>query len=317
MERNEWNKKVKEYAPSFGAFLQSYEWGIFQEELGNKIVRIHKVEEEKEMMGLGIWRDIKGGFRTLYFPKGPLGNWEENKILEAVQEEAHGAMAVRMEPQEEMHILGVKETNPRSTILVDLTKSEDQILSEMKSKTRYNMRLGKRKGVEIREMDRVEEFEAFWLLMQQTARRDGIRLHEKRYYETLLEAMSQKIGAHAFLVGALYEGRLLAANIVIDFNGVRTYAHGATSNVHRNVMAQYVLHSHLLFDAKEKGMTQFDFWGAVSKEEIENGHAWAGISRYKHSFGGDFVEMPGTFDFVMQPIKYEIYRGLRKIRSFI
>lgn len=41
---------------------------------------------------------------------------------------------------------------PSDTIVVDLCRTEEQILASMKPKTRYNIGLARRKGVEVREM---------------------------------------------------------------------------------------------------------------------------------------------------------------------
>lgn len=313
LSRQEWNKEVVRLAPLFGAFLQSYEWGMFQESMGRSVRRVHEVRDGKTLIASLITLSVGFGVTYEYAPKGPLGEWGENEWLAYLRETNKKITFLRVEPSGSCGLLPVDDVQPRSTVLIDLTKSEEDILEGMKSKTRYNVRLGERKGVEVREMNPLKEFEAFWLLMQQTAVRDGIRLHDRSYYKNLLKAMSQKEGAYARLYGAFYEGRLLAANIIVDFAGMRTYLHGATSNVHRNVMAQYVLHTWLIRQAKIEGLHTFDFWGAISEAE-EEGHSWAGISRYKRSFGGSFVEMPGTFDAVLGPIAYEVYRIARRVR---
>ena len=316
LDRIQWNSEVIRFAPPFGAFLQSYEWGMFQEAIGRKIMRVFEPSAEHVFLGTVITMSVGYGISYGYIPKGPLGNVPENALLPMLRGLGATFTFLRIEPTAPSALLPVSDVQPSSTVLIDLTKDEEVIFEEMKSKTRYNVRLGERKGVEVREMDAQKEFNAFWLLMQQTAVRDHIRLHDAAYYKALLKAMSQKEegGARARLFGAFYDGRLLATNIIVDFAGVRTYLHGATSNVHRNVMAQYVLHATLIRDAKKEGMHTFDFWGAVSEEDEAAGHSWAGISRYKRSFGGQFLEMPGTYDFVLKPLQYEAYRVARRIR---
>ncbi len=317
LNRHEWNEKVAEFAPPFGAFLQSYEWGLFQEALGRPVRRIYEKTGAGTFLGLYIDISLGAGVQYTTSPKGPLGDLNENDLLAKLREIHNKAIFMRIEPALQVSLTRTDDVQPHSTILVDLQRPLEDIYADMKPKTRYNVRLGERKGVEVRDIHPVKEFDSFWLLMQQTAVRDHIRLHPSSYYRTLLKAMSQKNGAQARLVGAYYDNRLLAANMIIDFAGVRTYLYGATSNVHRNVMAQYVLHAKLLEQAKIEGLNTFDFWGVVSEEEEEKGHSWAGISRYKRSFGGTFVEMPGTFDVVLSPLKYELYRIIRKLRRII
>ncbi len=117
----------------------------------------------------------------------------------------------------------------------------------------------------------------------------------------------------ASLAVAQYQNHVIAANIVLDFNGARTYLHGATSNLHRNVMAQYALHWFLIKDAKQKGFKVFDFWG-VAPENASVKHAWAGISRYKRGWGGREISMPGTYDAPVKRTWYCLYTLARKIR---
>ena len=317
LNRHEWNEKVAEFAPPFGAFLQSYEWGLFQEALGRPVRRVYEKSAAGTFLGLFIDISLAAGIQYTTSPKGPLGDVKENDLLSKLREVHNRAIFMRIEPAQDVSFTHADDVQPHSTILIDLHKSLEDIYAEMKPKTRYNVRLGERKGVEMRELHPVKEFDSFWLLMQQTAVRDHIRLHPVSYYRTLLKAMSQKNGAQAKLVGAYYDNRLLAANMIVDFAGTRTYLHGATSNLHRNVMAQYVLHAKLIEQAKIEGLNTFDFWGVVSEDEEEKGHSWAGISRYKRSFGGTFVEMPGTFDVVISPLKYELYRIVRRLRRII
>lgn len=316
LDRIQWNAEVVRFAPPFGAFLQSYEWGMFQEAVGRQVTRVFQPYGDHLFLGTIITMSVGYGLSYGYIPKGPLGNVPENDLLPLLRELGKSFTFLRIEPSSDSALLPVADVQPSATILIDLTKDEETLFEEMKSKTRYNARLGERKGVEIREMDIQKEFNSFWLLMQQTAVRDHIRLYDASYYKALLKAMSQKegAGAHTRLFGAFYDGRLLATNVIVDFAGVRTYLYGATSNVHRNVMAQYVLHAALIRDAKKEGMHTFDFWGVVSEEDEAAGHSWAGISRYKRSFGGQFVEMPGTFDFVLKPLHYEAYRVARRLR---
>ena len=314
LDREEWNAEVMRFMPSFGAFLQSYEWGMFQEAIGRRVTRLHYTDRDKVCLASMIHITVGFGVGYQYIPKGPLGNMSENDVLPVLRQYSHNCSFVRIEPNTAFTVKPVDDTQPRATILIDLRKGMDQVLQGMKSKTRYNIRLGERKGVEVREMDTVREFDAFWLLMKQTAVRDRIRLHDKGYYQKLLKALSQQGGAHARLFGAYFEGRLLASNMIVDFAGVRTYLHGATSNLHRNHMAQYVLHAWLMREAQVGGLEFFDFWGVAPEVADQERHAWAGISRYKRSFGGMYLEMPGTFDYVLRPVQYEFYRIARRAR---
>lgn len=117
----------------------------------------------------------------------------------------------------------------------------------------------------------------------------------------------------AFLAIAKHENDILATNIMIDFGDTRTYLHGASSNVKRNLMAPYLLHWELMKDAQSKGIKFYDWWG-IAPIDAPADHPWAGISRFKRGFGGEEVEYPGTFDLVLHPIKYRFYQFIRSLR---
>jgi lipid II:glycine glycyltransferase (peptidoglycan interpeptide bridge formation enzyme) len=205
----------------------------------------------------------------------------------------------------------VLDVQPAITRIVDLRKTEEALYGEMKSKTRYNARLSERQGVECKIVG-LEEFPNFVRLMKQTAKRDKFSIHPEEYFKKMLETLTGG-ETHALMAMAYFEGRPLAANICVDFGGARTYLHGATSNLHRNIRAQYGLHTFLLRDAQERGLKSFDFWG-VAPEGFADDHEWAGISRYKEGYGGSIVEMPGTFDCVLKTAWYKTYQAGRKLR---
>ncbi|MFC1788072.1 lipid II:glycine glycyltransferase FemX, partial [Patescibacteria group bacterium] len=209
-------------------------------------------------------------------------------------------------------IRSVTSVQPKETLLVDLKRDKKELLARMHHKTRYNLRLAERKGVEIETS--FGSFEKVWSVFEQTAKRGGFRLHSKEYYQQMLEALQGE--TKAFLAVATYKDEILAANLMIDFNEVRTYLHGASSNKHRDLMAPYLLHWKLIEDAKDQGLAYYDWWGVAPEHEPK--HPWAGISRFKLGFGGERIIYPGTYDLVIDPLWYSVYTlartGFRKFR---
>ena len=242
--------------------------------------------------------DLPLGQYYWYVPKGPIGTASVEHQIEVIRERLPGAMFLRLEPLSGGQMLKVLDVQPANTIVLDLAKSEEGLRKAMKPKTRYNIGLAQKKGVVIKTVN-IKRFEDFLRLMDQTSARDRFSTHPDEYYKVMLETMRDDRGAKAFVAMAFYEERPLAANIMIDFAGVRTYLHGASSNLHRNVMAPFLLHWELIRDAKRRGFHTFDFWG-VAPEGASAKHSWAGITRYKEGFGGLRVEQPGTFDIPMK-----------------
>lgn len=312
-DRTAWNTMVRAHAPRFGAFLQSWEWGEFQAFLGRGIRRLAIARDGKTLVAQAVQLPLPFGWSYWLVPKGPCGTMPAAIALRELPLSIPGGAFFRTEPVKECRGWRVKDLNPSTSSVLDLTVGWHAIEAGMKAKTRYNARLAEKKGVAV-EVAGLEAFDDFTRLLEQTATRDGFSLHPLEYYRAMLELLDGSGDVRAFLAIARYEGRPIAANLMVDFNGQRTYLHGASSNLHRNVMAPYLLHKFLIADAIEKGMTTYDFWG-VAPVGSSPSHPWAGVTRFKLGFGGEIVSMPGTYDIPTNIFIYALYRAARLWRK--
>jgi peptidoglycan pentaglycine glycine transferase (the first glycine) len=302
VNQKDWNKFVLKHGPRSGRFLQSWEWGEFQQSVGEKIER--RRVEEGGSQSLWVRKQVPMFGEYWYAPRGPIGKMDDV---------GGGAMFARIEPEKlEMKARKSIDLQPAVTSILDLSKSEEDLLAGMHHKTRYNIRLAERKGVEI-DLEETD-FDAVWKLFGETGVRGGFKLHSKKYYEKQLAALAHG-ECRAFLGVAKFEGEAIAATIMIDFGDTRTYVHGASERTHRKLMAPALLHWRLIQDAKQRGFKWYDWWG-VAPADAEN-HPWEGISRFKRGYGGEDVEYPGTHDVILKPLRYRLYTLARKIRRFV
>jgi lipid II:glycine glycyltransferase (peptidoglycan interpeptide bridge formation enzyme) len=311
MDRKEWNNLVEIYAPKFGSFLQSWQWGEFQRSLGRVVERVYASDKNGVALAQAIKMPLPFGKYYWYIPKGPIGSADIDHKIEVLREELPDAMFLRMEPTKDTGLLRIQDIQPSTTTALDLTLGKDILWERLKPKTRYNIGLAQRKGV-VPKIVNIQRFGDFERLLDQTTARDKFSSYPHTYYKTLLETMRGD-GAQAFLAVGFYNERVICANIMIDFGGVRTYLHGASSNLHRNVMAPYLLHWYLIEDAIVRGMHTFDFWGIAPSGASEK-HPWQGITRYKMGFNGQVIEHPGTVDLQVEHFWYGFYRCIRGIR---
>lgn len=207
---------------------------------------------------------------------------------------------------------------PRETFVMDISKSEEELLVQMKAKTRYNVRLAEKKGVRIF-MTREKKYrDIFLTLIEATAKRQNILPHPKSYYEKMIDAFSEE---KLTLFVAEYEGVVLAANFVLFAGDTATYLHGGTSDAHREVMAPVLLQWEQMREAKRRGCHWYDFGGVSVSAEINNHQskiaAWEGITRFKLGFSPDTVPMtfPGCYDMVVDQKRYELYSHLRFLQK--
>jgi len=209
---------------------------------------------------------------------------------------------------------------PPDTVLLDLTPSSEEILACMKNKWRYNIRLGT-KNVTIKQFEcrtaRDEipvRLEVFYELFRETSLRDGISMHSIDYYKKLFElANSNQDGAKISLYLAEYESKAIAGIVVLHFRKAATYLYGASSNSHRNLMANYALQWRAICDAKETGCTSYDFFGIPPDENPA--HPMAGLYRFKTGFGGKIIHRPCSFDFPYNKPLYALFSLAEKAKK--
>ena len=302
-----------------GGFLQSDFWASFQDALNKKYFWVGGGEQKV----LVIENELPIVGKYLYIPRGPV--WGENKkenqeILKKIKDLAKEQKAgwIRFEPQkkEDLKLISGKmfkarkNHQPAETLMIDLTQKQDEILAQMKQKTRYNIRLAEKKGVKVKVSENEKDLEVFWQLVQETAQRDGVSFHGKDYYQKMLEVIPQ---SNLELLLAYKEEKIIGAVLLSFYGEVATYLHGASSNEDRNLMANYLLQWEAIKRAKEKGCEKYDFFGIAVNENKEK---WAGITKFKKGFAPEIepVIFPGCWDLVLCPMKYFVYRILQIIK---
>ncbi len=300
-------------------FLQSWEWGEFQESAGNKILRFGIKDGDKLLVVFTvIEKRLALGMRYWYSPRIDLQlqikDYElffdelkkiakENKII-----------FFRFDPLSQFKIQNSKfkiertlDVQPKKTLILDISKPEKELLKDMHQKTRYNIRLAKRKGVVVTEASD-NDFEEWWGIIQETSQRDGFRLHQKDYYKKQLQIKNKELQIK--LIVAKYKDKIIAGNIVSFFGDMATYVHGASSSENRNVMAPYLLQWCSIQEAKRKGCKYYDFYGIDEKK-------WPGVTRFKKGFSGEEINYPGTFDLIFSKTWYNVYKLIRRLRRLI
>lgn len=314
--KEDWNAFVLEHGAASGAFLQSWQWGEFLESEGKVVERFASGEARCQVVRMPLPR----GFFYGYVPRGPLADSSKasDALLQGIVDHLTGAVFVRADllySSALASVCRIKDVQPADTLVTSLESSAEELLANMHQKTRYNIRLAERKGVQVIERADTDKYIGdFVRLVNDTAARHGIRAHGAEHYKKILKALDGEGGApHAYLSVAMYADQIVAANMMIDWAGQRVYLHGASSNVHKSVMAPYVLHWKLMQEAKALGLTRYDWWG-IAPEGVES-HPLKGVTRFKMGFGGERVSLPGTFDLVARSIWYRLYRLAKRLRK--
>ena len=208
------------------------------------------------------------------------------------------------------------DMQPAEHFIIDVTKDEEALLVAMKSKTRYNIRLAKKKGVVVHyitksDVDFEQMLNIFFAMVEETARRKGVRFHAKRHYRAMFDNLDEKSIA---LYMAEVAGTFIAGNIVTFYQDTATYLHGATADTHRNLMAPFLLQWEAIRGAKSRGCRYYDFGGVYSKIHDRGKE---GITRFKKSFAPKeaVTTYQGSYDIILNTPMYYLYRALQKCTS--
>jgi lipid II:glycine glycyltransferase (peptidoglycan interpeptide bridge formation enzyme) len=240
---------------------------------------------------------------------------------------------------------------PEDTLIIDLTKTNEEILKQMKEKGRYNIRLAERKGVRIIEADPqnqklfAQQIQNYFEILQETTSRDKFYGHGIGFYKNMVEKLSptkhelkslKRDPARAFskdpsltrenlkkgfakLYLAEYEGTTLAGIIVTFHKNTAIYYYGASSNAHRNLMAPYLLQWHAMMQAKKYGCTKYDLLGIApptKKDEFgPKHHPWRGVTEFKRKFGGTCTKYIPAQELSFKPLTHSLYKLAKKLRK--
>lgn len=197
-----------------------------------------------------------------------------------------------------------EEMQPKWRQIININQSNENILAQMKQKGRYNIKVASRHNVSVSVGTGVDRIDQFYKLYLETAAREGISSRPEQYFADLVDILSKNDYVAVF-VASLGE-EFLAAAIVTFYDGVASYLYGGSSSEHRSAMAPYALHWEVMKFAKERGCHSYDMLGR-SAPETEQG-SWAGVTRFKEQFGGSAVEVEGSWDWVIKPTWYRMFK---------
>lgn len=256
-----------------------------------------------------------------YFPKGPMPTKTMVEQLRTLGKEKN-AVFIQIEPNTTAHFNLLPPSHhplfTKYTFIIDLTKSEEELLRGMHPKTRYNIKVAEKHNVKIQEDNSADAFETYLRLSQETTDRQGFYAHNKQYHRTMWQIM-HKAGI-AKLWTATYEGSVLAAWVIFVHDGVMYYPYGASSREYREVMAPNLLLWELMKWGKQHDMHAFDLWGALGPPPAggpDPKDPWYGFHRFKAGYNPALVEYAGSYDLVIHPLLYNIYCIADSIRWLI
>jgi lipid II:glycine glycyltransferase (peptidoglycan interpeptide bridge formation enzyme) len=305
--------------------LQTWEWGNFRQQTGIKVERVGFFQNGKLDHALQVFFHPIPGLGSMtagYFPKGQMPDDDQLSALKQLGKK-YNAVFVKMEPD-----VGHKVDTPsglpqvasflqkngavpgrplftKYTFQLNLTPTEDELFANLSSKTRYNVNLAFKKGVQIFENSTPEGMETYLKILAETTKRQGFYAHSPEYFHKMWETLGTSGKLRIF--EAVHEGQVLVSWIMFMFDGVLYYPYGASRDLSREVMASNLMMWEMIKFGKQSGCRMFDMWGSLGPNP-DSKDAWFGFHRFKKGYGGDLIEFLGTYDLVTNPPIYMFYK---------
>lgn len=323
-KNSKWKEVVKKFPEA--NFLQSPEYGRMNEILGEKVIT---EEFDGRAWALMIVRNAMRG-RYLEIPCGPLLDWNDAKLVGEVFAKirevgkAEKCVFVRIRPQlmaseENLKLLaGLGLTKSpmhlaaEHTVIIDLTKSEEKMMAEMRRQTRYEVRRADKYGIAVEQDNSEELFREFHRVQAETAKRQNFVPPTLKVLLAEREAFSKKAWIYVARTGDSKEvqdkfpdckpGEPIAYGLIIGDEVEVDYYEAASTELNRKLPGAYALLWEVIRDMKAAGYKRFNLWGIAPPGQPN--HRYAGVTTFKTGFGGEIVEYVPAHDLVISRIGY-------------
>lgn len=280
-------------------FLQNTQYGKFREALGETLIYIG-IFDKKNLVGTALIQKVTTKLKTfLHCPHGPLLQTTDNKEQQVILSQflayykelgrGEGCDFVRISPllspdqREAFTLVQFRDApthlvNPEKTWILDITPTEDELLTQMKKSTRYEVRQITKKGLEVIQGNSSNDLNIFWELHSETVKRQGFTPFPRKNTEIELDIF----GNNCQIFSTKVENEYLSASVIL-FDDHAAYYHQGSSKYSKLPVAHATIWE-AIKEAKKRGCKEFNFWGVVSDNEKK--HPWYGLSRFKRGFGG-------------------------------
>ena len=316
----------------YGYFSQSLKWCGVKDNWGWDAVISRDADGKICGTCLVLIRKVPVVGKTImYAPRGPVCDIRNtellNKLIEDAKELGKQFNAcvliidpdVKSEEKEYVKVLtdagfkgkdgkNFEGTQPRFVFRLNVKgKTIDELMAAFHSKTRYNIRVAQKNGVEVKIVGK-EEAKTFYEIMLETGMRDNFVTRPLSYFETMLDSL----GENARLYMAYYEGKAIAGTLAAQYGNKVWYLYGASSNAYRNVMPNYLLQLEMIRWAVDTNCDIYDFRGVSGDLSPEN--PLYGLYKFKKGFSGELTEFIGEFELITKPF---VYKSMQKARHIL
>lgn len=262
---------------NFGLFILGFSWSI-NSELSKKLIDLCKKEQA-------------------LFIQIETNNYYENNIL----------------AENNFTEWFYKKFITQYTAVIDLSKSIDDILANMKPKWRYNIKVAHKKWVEALIVDKTEKnISDYYKLMNETTSRDNFSWNTLNYYINFLNTIKD-----SKLILAYKDWVAIAGWIFVFWKEVSIYYYWASTSKkeYRNLMAPYAVQFLAIQEAKNRESKVYDFLWIAWPNEKNSELSW--VTDFKLKLTKDTRAVSQSFIWINKRFHYTMLVLIKRIKKIL
>lgn len=309
-------------------FLQSWNWGIFHENLGKRVFRF-SMKSGSKIIGcaLCIKEEAKRGtYLAIY--GGPIFDWDNENhfrlLLSTIKQRAseENCIFIRLRPQvvdfekyrDFLRSCGFRlspmHLEADLTLQLDVEKSEEELLSHMRKNTRYEIRKAQKLNIQVKQSSNLKGIKEFYEHQVMLSKKHNFVPFSYKFLHEQFKALVAD--DQVTLFHSYKDQKLLASAFVIFYNREAVYHYGISTEANARLPGSYACQWAAILEAKKRGLKRYNLWGVAPKEE--KNHRFAGVSVFKRGFGGKEVQYVPAHDLPLNK-KYYLTFGFEVMRK--
>lgn len=312
-------------------FLQTYEWGEFQQELGRKILRLAFFDLKRKLLGISLVIFEKSPFGTqIYLPRGPLMTTETQTIYKNILNslikyfKRKKIYSIKIDPaftqQEQIAkiplLVGFKHRinfiQSETNWIIDLVGNTESELLEWCKKNNMSknyptyIRKARREDIQISFSNNLEDWKLFHTYLQRSGERKSFDVRSLKYFESLHKYFSQN---NIIRLGiAKRKNNVLAMILIAVYGDEISCLYSAQTNIDTKLRAPMLLRWECMLQGQKEGIKRFNNWGVLPEDRYKPSNPGYGYSKYKRGFGGYLEQIERTYEYIYEKKLYPIQR---------
>jgi lipid II:glycine glycyltransferase (peptidoglycan interpeptide bridge formation enzyme) len=315
-----------------GHHVQTSLWAQVKALIGWRAARLVVTRRKRIVAGVQLLiRSLPLAGAIGYAPKGPLFAVDDPVLPKLVINAIHHLARIEriqylaIQPPsngkivaQQLAALGFRpsplELTPTATVLIDLSQDLEDLLAQMRKKTRQYIRYGLRTEVTVREGSE-SDLGTFYRLVTATSQRQNFVPESEEYFTKMWRVLSP----HGYIKLFLAEcaGEAVSAQLIIPFGNTVIYKRVGWSGQYGNLRPNEVLHWTVIKWAKDQGFRYVDLEGieleaatALMQNKPLPDALRQTPTHFKLGFGGQVTIFPGACDYVYSPFLRWAYTSI-------